>query len=547
MPQIPFDPLPTVAPAGAPGVFEHVDTNPEMFGASVAQATRNLGGATEGFASTIHEAAIKQMREYNETAVDQSNTTYESGARDIAGNFRTLRGEDALNARPDTLAQIEQLRQQVRGNLASPEQQRMFDIMSRRSQRAYLDEVTSHALTEGKVWQGDVATGAIANKVNESATYWNDTPRFAQALGDIQVQAGKLAQLKGIDPASDAGKTLITHYTSEAWQARIRSVMATDPDTARALFDANADQLDAAHRATLDAQITQHQYMSMVRDESQQRRDDAQAQRDMQTTQAGNLATLTADTLKGKPINFGAVADLVRTQQLAPHAVEFLMSLQKQRSAGPEDDRADAVIALHTLLHDPSASVDDKTKAIGDAVHHGAIKAATAGTLVDQAYQSDSRSESSTERDAKSAVLAAAGVPDGMLNLGNDEKQRKAQVLTEWQNHMLKGDDPIETRDDMIQRYTPSGVPPATWARPRFGPVASTADVATVAAKTKQALASGQITADQARSEGVLLNQYSGFYQQLESARAAAAAAQAKKPQSGGAKAKVRGVTRTED
>lgn len=542
LPTDPSQPM-TVAPAPPPGAYESVQANPAAFGATIGAAGERLGATLGQAGDQQAQVALMYQKEYNEAAVDQQNTTFASGARDQAGNFRTLRGKDALDARQGTLDQIEQLRQSARAGLANPQQQRMFDYISRREQQRYLDEVSFHAFQEGKVWQGDVAVGAINNEINNSALYWNDNNAFAQSLGKIQVQAGKLLQLKGIDPASDAGKAAITHYTSEAWSARIRSVMAQDPDTARALFDANADYLDAAHRSVLDQQITQHQYMSSMRADMEERRAEMTAAREQATTQAGNLASYTGDILSGKSVTPGQIADAVRTQQLAPHAAEFLLSLQR-RPLGPVEDRPNAVVSLHQLLNDEYATVDDKMQAITAASRAGVITAATAGSLVDAAYKRDTTGENQVAKEARGAALAAAGVPDGLVNLNKDEAARKAAVEIEWTNRVTRGhEDPLAVRDDLVRRYQPSGTAPLTWPQPHYGLIHSTQDAQAVWAATRAAHDRGELSEAQFHAEAANINRFAGFYKQQDAARAAAAQAAAQRnAQRSGPHAQLKGV-----
>jgi hypothetical protein len=550
MPTLPFDDRATVAPVGGVTPYQRGDfATPEKFGAFEAQGLARMGGAFEQTGDMAARQALALQKDYNETATDAANTAFEGNVRPIVGDFSTLRGEDAMRGRADTLTKIEQLRQSTRESLTNPEQKKLFDYLSRRAQSRYLNEVEFHAAREQKVWMGDTAKGAIVNEVNNSGTYWDDDQRFAESIGNIKIQASKLLRLQGVDPESDAGKAQITHYTSEAWSARIRSVMAQDAGTARQLFDANADYLDAAHRASLDAQLTSHQYTQMVRDDMQSRRAEADARRNMETQQAATLAKLTADTLGGKPPSTGSMAELVRTQQLAPHAAEFVLSLAKRRTAGPDDDNATAVISLHKTLNDSTLSIDDKMAAITAASKGGYIKAATAGALVDRAYNGEMRGDNVVARQALSATLAAVGAPDGMINLSHEEKQRKAQVLVEWGNRVTVGnEDPTQVRDELIERYAPPGTPPATWARPKFGTVTSSADVQAVAQQTRDALAAGRITPSAAAQEGVLLKQYADFYQRLDAARAAATAARKAQPANTSSnKAKLRGVSATQE
>lgn len=544
MPLVPAnETLPSVAPAGATGVFERIDASPSSFGGLSASALAGVGRDTGRLGDVLSEHAVTMQKQYNETATDAANTAFEGRVRDTLfgeDGFYSKKGRDALDAMTPTAKALEDIRTQARESLANNEQRRMFDYTTRRSAARELYQMQNHATTEFNVWQGEEAKGAITNEVSNSATYWNDNQRFAESLAKIKTQTDKLSQLKGIDPASEAGKAAVQHSQSEAWTARIRSVMALDPNTARELFDANADYLDAPHRANLDAQITQHQYMADSREATRARTEEANAQRDQQRTQAGNLAQLTGDVLSGKAVNWGSVTDMVRSQQLSPHVPEFLMSLQRRRAAGPEEDRADARIALEATLHDPSLSVGDKMKAVSDAANAHKIKAETAGALVEKAFNLETKGESATARDAKTSLMAAVGAPDGMVNLTHDEKQRKAAALTEWTDRVDNGkEDPITVRNELMEKFAPPNTPPVYWPRP--GAINSKQDVMALAARTKAAFDAGTITPEKYQADKANLVRFSQFYDRLEAARVAANATAAKQPNAGN-KAKLRGV-----
>lgn len=542
MPTLPALTGPSIAPAGASGVFEGVDAGAEHFGAFTAQAGQRLGATLERAGDLYSQQAIEHQKNVNESATDAALTSWEGNVRPSVGSFKELRGSDAMNARAGTIEQVESMRKDARGALQNPQQRQMFDAISRRAAARYLDDVEFHAAREAKVWMGDTAVGAITNEVNNSATNWGDNQRFAESLGIIKLKTDKLSQLKGIDPDSDAGRANVQHYQSEAWTARIRSVMAADPDVARELYDANADHLDAAHRASLDQQITSHQWTKMMRDQTQQAREDRDADKAMRTVQTANLAKYTADTLQGKAPSAGQLADLIRTQQLPVHAAEFLPALAKKKTPGAEEDNALAVIELHKVLADHSLSVDDKTKVISGAVTRGFLKSSTAGSLVDQAYRSAAKGDSDEARQDLSSVMHAVGVPDGMVNMNRDEQRRKAAVLVEWGDRVTRGAEASkDVRNDLIEKYNPPGQPPVTWPRPKFGAVNSTQDVQAVAQRTDAAIKAGQLTPERGQAEKENLVRYAQFYQKLDQARAAAAAVRKDQPKSG-EKAKLKGV-----
>lgn len=544
MPLIPSQTSPTVAPAGAPGVFEHVNAGPEHFGGLEAAATAKLGGSLDQLGDVLAKGALAFQQLHNETRVEDHNNGFEAAKRDILfapdTGFYSKQGKDAIDAMQPTAEQIEELRKQTRDALENPEQRRMFDYMSRRATRQDLTGMEAHANREAQTWRMTTLKGSITNAINDSAANWGDTPRFAQSLGLIKLQAEKLAAQQGVDPASESGKALVTHYQSEAWGARIHSVMAQDPDLAREMFDANADQMDAPHRAMIEQQITSHQWTKMVRDESETRRQDVQAERTLRTAQTATLATWTANTLRGKPPTDGQLADLVDRQQLAPHAIDFLRALSRRKGAGAEEDNALAVIELHKTLNNPTLSIDEKTKAIADAVN--LLKPATAGSLVDQAYTRETRGESAEARQDLSATLHAVGVPDGMVNLDHDEQRRKAAVLIEFNDRVRKGEPSAVVRNDLIERFSPPGIPPVTWPRPKMGAINSSQEAAAIAVKTKAAADAGEIPPEQYQIEKANIVRYQQFWQAEEARKAASAAALKQKQPASGDKAKLKGV-----
>lgn len=549
--QVPFDPNPTVAPAPATGAFLNVPERPNAFGVGVAQAGQRMGATLADASNETAQTAQMFQREYNETAVDSANTSYEASKRAVLfgpDGFYSKRGRDAMDAMQPTEQQLEGLRVDTRATLANPEQQRMFDYISRNASRRELYQMQGHATTEFKVWQGETAKGAIDNEVNNSATYWNDDQRFAQSVANIKMQAQNLLKLKGIDPNSDVGRAEITHYTSEAWSARVRSVMQTDPDMARALFDANADYFDAAHRATLDAQITQHQWTSMMRDDAQSRRDEALADKQLRQTQTTNEANILADEYSGKPHSMTQLADLVRTQQISPAMLGAIRAARNAAADAPSDPRL--LASFYSRVGDPNNPLtkEEVLNAAGRGIH-GSAAAGLMQALNAQGRREDNPVAQGYYASLKTA-LAGHNVEQGTVDLthqaGREQAQLWAQAQAEWTRRVKVGnEDPQQVFADMMPRYQRDVVVPASWPAPRFGSVTSLQDVATVAQRTQGALKDGQISQQQADDQTRLLSLYESFYKdqqaRQQAAVAAARAATTKKPDDKN-KAKIRGV-----
>jgi hypothetical protein len=217
-----------------------------------------VGAKIEKAGDTTADIAIAFQRQQNETDVDAANVKYDNTRRQMLfgeGGFYTKKGKDAYDARVPTETAIEDLRNETRKALANPEQQRMFDIMSRRSTQMDLRSMSMHAAQENHAYRVGVSEASIKNAQDDAAAYWNDPHRFARALGDITVHAENRARMLGhTDP--EQIKAEVGHYTSQAWVGRIKQAMGENPILAKALFEANKDQVtDAKDKIALEHEL----------------------------------------------------------------------------------------------------------------------------------------------------------------------------------------------------------------------------------------------------------------------------------------------------
>lgn len=258
MPTIPFQAEPTVQPERAPTPYRHVEVPEAAFGGLTARAKELLGRNIEGAGNVGADIAIRFRQQQNETDTDAENVSYGNDRRNLLfgeGGFYTKKGKDAIDALPATEKAIEELRTSHRQNLKNPQAQRMFDVMSRRSTELDLRSMSLHAATENQNYRVGVAEASIKNAIDESTHYWNDPTRFARSLGEIAVQAENRARILGhTDPQqiqADVG-----HYTGHAWVERIKSAMGENPLLAKAMYEANKDQIhDIAEKVALEHQL----------------------------------------------------------------------------------------------------------------------------------------------------------------------------------------------------------------------------------------------------------------------------------------------------
>ena len=270
MPQVPYTGAPTVAPTTNAGSdYINVQANPAAFGAANGQGAQGLAGGLEQLSQ--HAAAYQGMQE--ETRAKDADIALSEKLADIQFNpktgYQTLQGKNAVDAYDGVRDAAHQAYQDIRSTL-SPMAAQMFDASAVRRVSYALDSMASYAATQNKAWQNQTAEARITNEVNQGALYWNDPNKFQQSLGTIASEVDALAEQQGASP--EAKQAMLTHYQSEAWTARIRSVLKSDPNQAATMLDQAGDGIDAAHRSALQSQIVQGQQLAESRGLIQQQR-----------------------------------------------------------------------------------------------------------------------------------------------------------------------------------------------------------------------------------------------------------------------------------
>lgn len=254
-PELPAQLTPGEKPTGAPGAFRTERATPAAFGSLQAEALGRTGAALEGVGGELATMAVNFQKQQNETEVDAANVKFDEQRRKVLfdeDGFYAKKGKTAYDAMAPTAGEIEKMRADTRASLKNPEQQRMFDTLSRRSTQIDLRSMSVHAAQENQVYRVSVAESAIGNAQAEARAKWNDPVSFANALGDVKIHAENRARLMGhTDP--EQIKHDVAHYESQTWDARIRAAANVNPLLARQMFDANEDRIaDPTIKGNLD-------------------------------------------------------------------------------------------------------------------------------------------------------------------------------------------------------------------------------------------------------------------------------------------------------
>lgn len=529
MPRAPIADISDVNPVGPVGAQFTQQASPAAFGAQIGQAEQGLGKAGDQLGDVLANHALALQGLQNETMAKEADIKASQALLDVQFNpdtgFNTKMGKDAVDGYSDAVAQIDALRQQYRATLPNQEAQKMFDDVFTRRITYAQQSMAEHAAQQNRIWMQGTNDARIANEVNQGAAYWNDDNKFGQSLATIRDEVTQRGEMLGQSP--DQVQEAQTHYASEAWTARIRAVMATDPNAAQALYEANKGSIDAAHSAVLDAQIEQHVYTGMMRANALQAHQDVMAERQLRQTQANNAANLVADAVTGKPVDPGQLADQLRTGQISEAGFNGVMATVRKQQEGT--DQPVAVVDLYRRL----GAYDLSSQDVMESLAAGEISGKTAVEIQKGLNEQAKGGESQISRgsfDVLKTALGGNAIEKGLLDFTDNGKLDQValwgEAQREWnQSVLVEKQDPQAVLADMLPRYQAalSNKIAASLPAPRFGalpgPNASAAQnltaLGTTWQATRNAFDTGAINNDQLQAEAAVLSQYQQFYQGL--------------------------------
>ena len=224
----PYNPVPTVAPAeNAPNDTIRVNPTPASFGGLVAQGGQQLGAGAQ-----------RAGQFFGQVAADQASNNFQQQASDIVTNYKSLRGQQALDARPQVEKQLDDLLNSTRSTLTTPQQNLQFDDFSRRY-RTYLNaDIGTHYDQQQQVWMKGVHDQTIKVNLNSIAADPENADHVANAAKSVVDGYVNNARLEGTP--EDAG---VLTGKQVAAVTQVEAIGATNPDKALRMIDNYRDIL----------------------------------------------------------------------------------------------------------------------------------------------------------------------------------------------------------------------------------------------------------------------------------------------------------------
>lgn len=230
MATVPYDqqgPGTVEADTRAPDDLQHIEANPDQFGGLIAKGAQQFGAG-----ASVAGKFFGQMQ------ADQVSNNFQESATKIVDDYKRLQGQDALNAQPGVQKQLDDLLQQNRSQLSTPEEQLQFDNFSRRY-RTYLntdigthyDQQYQQHVKSVNSTSADLATQGIARNA--------DNPNaFAASTSDLINARIKQLQFEGND-TPEARQNIVDQSKRDALHIQVATIDASDPNRALGILNAN--------------------------------------------------------------------------------------------------------------------------------------------------------------------------------------------------------------------------------------------------------------------------------------------------------------------
>lgn len=248
-----FEPFQTVQPETRPPPdYQQIQTNPREFGSQVAAGAEHLGEGLSKAGQFFGEVAADDATNKYMTAAQSilsgdpaKTTTNPDGSVSADQGYFGLRGQDSLRARPQVKQQLDDLRNQLRDNMQTPDQQLLFDQYTRRFQYYMGAEVDRHADEQAQQWYGEVekASSDVAKTNISAAVARNDDLGVQHATSDLVGSYVKQAQRLGGGP--DLINDAMLRGRRDAAVTEIMARAPTDASGAQVALEKNRGVLSA--------------------------------------------------------------------------------------------------------------------------------------------------------------------------------------------------------------------------------------------------------------------------------------------------------------
>ncbi len=239
--------VPEVAPdARPPDDYQRIQSSPDDFGGAIAR-----GG--EKLAAGLHTAGEFWGQVQTDGVLNDSM----KDLNDLTERAKSLQGQEALDQQSSIQQQKDQIIENARSKLGTPEQQHRFDSTIRPFADRYIaGQLSTHFVQQGRVHAEKVNTDAFSLALNNVANAADDPEQVKHFREDARQASVRRVQAAGNggDPAQV--QAAIQSADQAVFKTQTESILANDPvngaSRARVLLEANKSALGEAYAPLME-------------------------------------------------------------------------------------------------------------------------------------------------------------------------------------------------------------------------------------------------------------------------------------------------------
>jgi hypothetical protein len=252
MPIIPAPKEQSVQPEGQFN-YQTPNATPTAMGSGVGQATEQAGDVAS-------DIALRQQSIKNESdnvgalnALMSKTQDLQNGNKDagITG-YRTLVGQNAVDALPDYTQKIQDAYKEVRSGL-NPAAARMFDQTAFRVVRGATDSMGSYSAQQQDVTDHQNLRAQVSLAQEGALTYADDPAGWNAHLGAVQAASLTASQRLGL--GSDATEMQRMRDVSQVYEDRTQQLMLRNPMEAASFYHQNIGAIAPDKRYEIERQL----------------------------------------------------------------------------------------------------------------------------------------------------------------------------------------------------------------------------------------------------------------------------------------------------
>jgi peptidoglycan L-alanyl-D-glutamate endopeptidase CwlK len=207
---------------------------PEAWGSNVGEGNQRLGRQLEATGDEIFQRAIQLQAMANDAAAKEAEAQWIEQSSDLHVEFKSLKGQAAVDARPAHIEKLRELRERIRDSLPNDMARKIYDGTTRQSFARSAFSAAEYAATQLDQYRktADKATlEAYRNKVDRLP---DDPSVIEEAIAASDSVINGLGRLDGLPEQEIENKK--AGFRSELWRTKIEALARKDPEAASELL-----------------------------------------------------------------------------------------------------------------------------------------------------------------------------------------------------------------------------------------------------------------------------------------------------------------------